>query len=53
MDSVMTKTPRWLQSVLDASEDKPPHMSYERDNRPALELRRDDTTETAQLRAKA
>ncbi len=38
---MMTKTPRWLRSVLDAAEEKTPHMSYERDNRPALDLRRD------------
>ncbi|MDJ0858371.1 MAG: hypothetical protein QNJ03_04775 [Dinoroseobacter sp.] len=36
----MTETPRWLQSVLDAAEEKTPQLTYERDNRPALDIRR-------------
>ncbi|MEM9392846.1 MAG: hypothetical protein AAGA38_03250 [Pseudomonadota bacterium] len=43
----MTKTPRWLRSVLSAAEEKTPHLSYERENRPALDLRRDTNNEPA------
>jgi hypothetical protein len=49
----MTKTPRWLRSVLEATETTTPHMSFERDNRPAIDLRRDAEDCAPPVRAKA
>lgn len=49
----MTKTPRWLRSVLEAAKDETPQTSYERDTRPAIDLRRGTGDDRAKLRAKA
>jgi len=49
-NDVMKKTPRWLRAILSASEEDTPHLSYERELRPAVIVRRGE--ESAQVPAR-